>query len=91
MNPLGRPRSPQPPPRALLSSVRTGGRDPAEGDTAPGADAAWNPEQKPGRRLASRVSSLSGWSHFGFLQTLAAARRGVGTPECRQLLCALFS
>ncbi|CAN0358781.1 unnamed protein product [Rangifer tarandus platyrhynchus] len=53
---LGHPpsRSPGPPPRALLSSVRTGGRDPAEGDTAPGADAAWNPEQNlaAGRPLA---------------------------------------
>lgn len=95
VNPFSWPRSPRPPPRSLLSALRAQGRDPAEGDTAPGADAAWNPQEESGRRrpLAAHfcISVLPGLALFSDPQDPGRSQKGSWAPSEGSLPFAPFS
>lgn len=66
------------------------GRDPAGGDTAPGAAVAWNPEGAPGRRRPLARPLCPGWPHSAILGTLVAPG-GSGDPPGRRPRRAPFS
>lgn len=76
VNPLRRPRSPLPAPAsqpsALLSSIPAGGRDPVEGDTAPG--------QTRRRGTQRRSQATASLLHLAFAELTILKTPALGPP-----------